>query len=378
MKCLFLLLSVSFFLSVFAFSFQEETQQEAVVINIEVPVRVYKGNVFIDNLSIEDFELFEEEKKQKIEAVYLIRKTYIEREETGDKKEEPKKRYIPDVSRYFVLMFDLLDYFPDVDEALDHFFDYLLLPGDVLSLVTPIRSYDFDQRSQEMKSKQGLKEEFKKILRRDTLSGSVEHRNLVQEYIDPRISRDLKQLYLERLINYRLVNQRYLLDFARNLKKLARQKYVFLFYQTDVLPVRENSFPYNAVISKSMTNVIIERVEQRFADSSSSFYFLFVSKKHDLLADASLKNPIGYRMKEFTQNTIFSIFKDIAEATGGITETSNSISSLFNKAVSVSENYYLLYYFPMAYKPDGEFRKIDVKLKGKSYRVNHRAGYVAN
>ena len=53
----------------------QEIQHEAIAINVEVPVRVFEAGVFIDNLTIDDFELYEEGVKQKIDAVYLIKKT---------------------------------------------------------------------------------------------------------------------------------------------------------------------------------------------------------------------------------------------------------------------------------------------------------------
>lgn len=48
------------------------------------------------------------------------------------------------------------------------------------------------------------------------------------------------------------------------------------------------------------------------------------------------------------------------------------------KTVTASENYYLLYYSPAEYKADGKFREIEVRVKERSYRVSHRAGYVAD
>jgi hypothetical protein len=51
---------------------------------------------------------------------------------------------------------------------------------------------------------------------------------------------------------------------------------------------------------------------------------------------------------------------------------------LFKSAVEASENYYLLYYSPGSYKADGQFKEIKVKVKGKDYRIFHRAGYFAN
>lgn len=47
-------------------------------------------------------------------------------------------------------------------------------------------------------------------------------------------------------------------------------------------------------------------------------------------------------------------------------------------AALASENYYLLYYTPMNYKSDGKFKKIKVRIKGKKYKVTHRAGYIAD
>ena len=78
--------------------FSQEIQEESVVINIEVPVRVFKGNAFVGDLSIDDFEVLEDGIPQKIEAVYLIKKRTVERS-------EEKKRFTPDTQRNFDLFF---------------------------------------------------------------------------------------------------------------------------------------------------------------------------------------------------------------------------------------------------------------------------------
>jgi VWFA-related protein len=74
----------------------------------------------------------------------------------------------------------------------------------------------------------------------------------------------------------------------------------------------------------------------------------------------------------------FSTLKDIAQATGGTVNSSANAASSFKKAVNASENYYLIYYNPKSYKADGKFKKITVKVKGKRYRITHRAGYLAD
>jgi hypothetical protein len=87
-----------FTISVFAsFILRAQELTHAVsVINVEIPVRVYRGGIFVDSLTIKDFEVFEDGKPQPIEAVYLIKKADIIREE-GKKEIKPKvaRRFIP-------------------------------------------------------------------------------------------------------------------------------------------------------------------------------------------------------------------------------------------------------------------------------------------
>ena len=91
----------------------QDIQHDVAVINIEVPVRVYSGNRFVANLTIDDFELFENGNKQIIEAVYLISKTDIQRREMEDRAQEAGKNFAPLVSRNFVLLFEMFEYFPN-------------------------------------------------------------------------------------------------------------------------------------------------------------------------------------------------------------------------------------------------------------------------
>ncbi len=111
-----------------------QIQEETLVINVEVPVRVFKGNTFVDNLTIEDFEIYEDGKLQKTEAVYLIKKKSIERR-------EEKKRFSPQTSRHFYLWFEISEYMPRISEAIRYFFDTVFFSGDNLVIVTPLKAY---------------------------------------------------------------------------------------------------------------------------------------------------------------------------------------------------------------------------------------------
>lgn len=107
--------------STIVFLSAQELQHDAVAINVEVPVRVFRGNRFLDHLTIDDFEVFEDGAVQKIEAVYLVKKTEITREDTAMQKEEAQNKFAPQIARNFVLIFEVTDYLPKIKEAIAFF-----------------------------------------------------------------------------------------------------------------------------------------------------------------------------------------------------------------------------------------------------------------
>ena len=97
----------------------QEIQEEAIAINIEVPVRVFTKGKFVEELNLEDFEVYEDGVLHKVEALYLVKKIVIDREETELDKKLARRIYLPEVSRTFVLVFELMDYFPKIEETLE-------------------------------------------------------------------------------------------------------------------------------------------------------------------------------------------------------------------------------------------------------------------
>lgn len=55
----------------------QQLQHEVTVVNVEVPVRVFDGDRFVEGLTLNDFEVYEDGVPQKVEAAYLIRKTTV-------------------------------------------------------------------------------------------------------------------------------------------------------------------------------------------------------------------------------------------------------------------------------------------------------------
>lgn len=51
---------------------------------------------------------------------------------------------------------------------------------------------------------------------------------------------------------------------------------------------------------------------------------------------------------------------------------------LMERAATVSEHSYLLYYSPSNAARDGKFHKIEVRVANKNYRVSFLSGYIAD
>ena len=379
------------FLSIQAQDIQE--QHDVSVVNIEIPVRVFRGESFIDNLTIADFEVFENGIRQKVEAVYLIKKKSVA-------KEEGNARFTPSVSRNFVLMFEIIEYIPKMEESIDFFFQNVFLPGDNLTVITPRKSYQFNSKAFEKMSTIQIASQLKEKLREDTVSGNAEYRNLLNELTDVlAMNMDIDEKMalfrqvLTRLETIRSIDEERLINFANFLKEKEGQKNVFLFYQKDVLP-QLNADVLNRIVSENQDRIDIqqnvselfefyrrdlnfdpENVNQIFSDSSISMHFLYITKKPTQAVDASRFGSMENMTLAEQSEDIFSTFREMAQATGGFIGSSFYATDTFKKAVEATENYYLLYYSPINYRPDGKFKNIRVRVKGKSYRITHRAGY---
>lgn len=404
---------IVFCLSLFSLSvFSQQTSEEAVVINIEVPVRVFEGGNFVDNLTIEDFEILEEGIPQKIEAVYLVKKRTVERS-------EEKKRFAPSTNRNFFLLFEISEYTSEIGKAIDYFHENVLVPGDKLTIITPMNTYRLRDRILEYQTRQQMSDQLKEILRKEALVGNAEYRGAVDELIG--IAKSLsesaasepndetqqldeytvagfgrmpleKQLMrylntLERIKKLRRVDQQRLLDFAKILKNESGQKYVFLVYQREYIPQIEPAIMDKFIAqNQDKPHIIrglydmsetsrrditfdVSLVKQAYADSSISIHFLFLT--------TPIRHVHGVYFQERSED-IYGAFKEIADATGGFFDSSANPASSFKRAIDASENYYLLYYSPKKYEKDGRFKEIEVKVKERDYKIIHRMGYIAN
>lgn len=405
-------------------SAQESLEHAALVVNIGVEVRVFDKGQFVDGLTLQDFEVLEDGVKQKLEAVYLIKKDLITR------KEEKKTKFNPETSRTFFLFFELSQYLPRVGEAVDFFMENILLPNDSLIVVTPVNTYRLKEKGLDIKPREEIAKELKGILKKDAFMGDAEYRSTLKDlegiastlsnrllspdgegnspeksektfqgsgaistpgigYLSIEEIVTLYSSYLQKLDTLRKVNEERFYDFAKYLKARDGQKYVFLFYQREFIP---------QIDSKTLTQVAgayqnmggidlshltldiaegykrdvpvdVDRVRKAFADASAVVNFLFITKSPEHVPGVTFTEQ---------SNDIFAPFMEMAKSTGGFHDSSMNPSRLFQDAVEASENYYLLYYAPKNFKTDGKFRTIEVRIKGKNYIVKYRAGYYGN
>lgn len=389
--------------------FAQEIQEEAVAINIEVPVRVFKGKTFIDNLTIDDFEIYENGILQKTEAVYLIKKLDIVREDTELNKEEAMKKFAPKVSRNFVFLFEVHEYLPKIGTAIEYFFNEVYAVGDSITVITPLQTYRFNYEVLGKLPKKEISKQLIGQIRRDILKCTAVYRGLMRDLEDVRtfekdapvdagMEGTIRMMHSD--ISLRLKNLRYLdenkfLEFADALKDKEGPKHVFFFLQKLNIPI----IRYNPIFGfddldefEGFMAIDEKKIQRIFSDSSITAHLIYVTKLSDLdmMGRDSREGLMPNTDPQDTTQTsmprvlheisgdIFSAFKDIAEATGGIVDSSTNAAASFKKAAEASENYYLLYYSPKNYVANGKFMEIKVKVKGQRYKISHRAGYIAD
>ena len=412
-KMAWLVLALPLF--VLAQDVQQEIRHETSTINIEIPVRVFRDGAFVETLTLDDFEVTDNGRPQRIDALYLVKKAAIARKSEA-------RTFTPETARHFYLLFEVGDFDPKIPEAVRYFVRNVLLPGDDLAVATPLKTYRMKADVLMTSPAEEIARQIIGIVRHDALIGYSEYRGILEDLkslarsiaamspegtgggsfisTDPFSSaiplstggsiEEQLQNYadlLARLQGLRVIDRDKLLAFARHLKGLEGEKNVFLFYQREFVPKLDPKLlamfgviynermdivqTINGLFQLYYRDVTVDTAEinQAFADSATAVHFLFLAKPAE--------RSEGVVMTEQSED-IFTTFGQMAKATGGIAESSANAAALMKGAAEAAENYYLLYYTPDAYKADGTFHELRVTVKGGGVRVIHRAGYVAD
>ncbi len=375
---------------------------------VEVRVHVTSGGRFVDDLTLGDFGLLEDGKTQRLGSLALVKKGSITRQEGIEGVRVPP-------ARSYTLLFQLVDWDPNLTEAVDYLFGTVIKPGDSLALVTPFKPYHLQSDALTLRTKTELSESMKDVLRKDVLRGGGEYRDLItelrrlsraigggsgasQEDIDTDPTTDAESGFglemqidryrqaLMKIDSIRLVDEAKLLAFAGSLRPVAGQKTVVLFYQREFRPEISPTtltrlmslYQDNPDILSNLMDLFqfykrektfdVERVKKAFADADIDFHFIFMEKKN--------QRVFGATMREQSED-IYPGFVEIAKATGGTSESSANPASAFKRATEEAADYYLLSYTPEASDQGPGFRQISVNVKRGGCKVMNPLGYYA-
>lgn len=366
-------------------------------------VRVYDGNTFVPDLTLKDFAVLEAGFAVEPTALLYVRKDTIERQEgTMD--------VMPNLSRQITLLFRLSDYNNKVAEGLDAFFKTGLLPGDTLEIQTPMKSYKLSPDSLASKPRDVLAKELNELIRKDIVQGGMAYNSLMRDLKrivrqiggtgrtslddteadgDDGSSLEMRLMNytdaLQKMENLRVLSEDGLVSFASSLKSQPGQKYVYYFFQREFRPeINPNALDQLVMGNQDRPDILAgvqtifqmysrsitlnhQRLKEAFADSGAHFNFLFMNTQPERIS--------GVVMREQSED-IFRALSTIAQATGGVADTSQNPAASFKTTLKDAENYYILYYKPASAAPPGTFMDVAVKVRSRDYRVVHRAGYL--
>jgi len=371
-----------------------------------VVVRVFDGARFVEGLTREDFEIEVGGVPQKIEALYEIDKSAVVRK-------EGEAAAAPDTSRKFYLLFQMYEYDPKVSDALRYFFNSVLLPGDTLEVQTSQKSYMLTPQAFAKKPKDVLAKEMDDIIRKDINRGNFVYKELVRELRrlvqgiegtnpigggDEASGAMVSQFGLEQMMNqYReslaklealqIIEEGKIVAFAQALKKQSGRKFLFLLFQQEYRP-EIGTQALNTLIDNNQDNQTVladlhelfqvyhrnivynvKRVVEAYCDSGADVNFLFMRKTPERFGNINMREQ---------SEDVFNLFSKIAEATGGIAETTQNPAAEVQDAVRTAERYYLVAFRPAPAATSGAFQPLTIRVKGRGYKILNSQGFIAD
>jgi hypothetical protein len=437
--CCFVFLSLPFSIPAHPRHPPQEKEHEPIVekvtvTNVEVPVRVlFKGRP-VEDLTKENFTLFEDNKNMEINGFFVKRKkikiTQPPGKVQGANNEIPPPTPSP---RTFVMAFNITSYNQYFEAAMDHMFDKILKPTDhviVFANDTTLQYRRLENMSQ-------IKEQIIDDLKKESKKARIrlqQYINLLETYLKVSdLKRVIKQLtsessggsfstldpawraaqVLESLLQkyartWNQYKKQYLIPrvdrfyyFARYLEKLKTEKFVLNFYQFEFFPkIRFGSEIMIAirqvavVLSNTNDPVLVSRGHtinnllnqlQTDYDLNKGFPNEEISKLF-YKVDATfhsffIRAHIPAVLEDFEYRTLASdlenVLKGITDITGGKNITSNDLVNSLDIVTEVEDVYYILTYAP---KDPQKAGKLKIKVNNRKYKVlydnNFRADYI--
>jgi VWFA-related protein len=372
---------------------QANIQEKTRAINVEVPVRVFESGVFVAGLSSGDFEILENGVAQEVLACYFI--------EAGRKQTsaglipESPGAPSPVLARTFILIFELNSFGKGPRDALDYIVGQVLQKNDTLFIATPIRTYRIGPESPSRRDPAALMKALRNRLGDDIQEASSELRFLMSDYVSVAEKEEgeiasgrqntLKDL-LSRIRQCKTVDESRLTEMSKAFSTIPGQKHALLFLEKEdalIKRVRTSGLDQSEVELFKMelmrdVRFDVDRLSRLFGQNQLDFNFIFITSDEAFQTSLDVHpSSWGDLEKADITGEFFSVFRKIAQMTGGLTISSQNPLASTKKAVEVADRYYLLYYQPKNAAMDGTFREIKVRVKDRDYSIFHRRGYLA-
>lgn len=399
-------------------------EESVTVTNIEVPVRVlYKGKP-VDNLTKEDFTVYENKKKMTINGFYIKRKkiTMSTKVDAPAEDKETGVKTIPAPPRTFVLIFNVTDYNYSFKGAIEYLFENVLRDRDNVLIFANDKEFNFSPVKDKKKVRATLEEALKIESQKSRLR-LTRYINQMETYlktndfrmsasIDPvnRKSRSQKLLdYLKKVsLAWNDYKKKYLTPkvdrfyyFARYLQKVKTEKWVLNFYQFELFPkIRVGSdamhkmrdlaqslissgeggqVAHGRLINTILNELVVdfninknfpnEEITKLFYKVDATFYSFFIKS-----TSKSLSGDFDYRE---VSSDLEMLLKQITDTTGGRNFTTNDVKSALETVREIEDVYYVLTYAPKDSRTKG---KLKIKVKNRKYKVlydnNFRENYI--
>jgi len=397
----------------------EVTTTETVsVVNVEVPVRVFLKDKPVDNLSKNDFKLYENGELQTIHGFYKVTKT-IKNPNSETIVKQKSQIFRP---RYFTLVFRLIKYNKELEKGLSYIFEEILRKDDQLLVFANNRSLFLNKITNKKNSctlvQDLLKDECHKArLRLDTYLRKIETElnmarlnSLLQKESEYTVTDDVIKFLKKYLViwneykrNYLMPNMDRFYYFAHHLEKIQKEKWVINFYQIELFPklkisgtiMREirnltgflqgSHRSEDRVFAKTISTLLMDinetlntsldfpakEISKLFYKVNATFHSILININRELLSQ-------DFEFKRISTN-IENSLREITKKTGGSLIASGNLKYALNKIQEKEDILYMLTYSPKNPKKIG---KIRIVLNKKNHRIIYddqmRADYIKN
>ncbi len=396
---------------------QDEIREEVRVVNVEVPVRIMIKGKAIANLKKSDFKLYENGIEQDIHGFYSVRKII-----KHQKYDLTADRVVKRKPRYFVLVFRVSNFNPNLKKSIKNFIQNILYKEDKLLLFINDKTMYFNQ----IPDISELYPIIEKVLKLQCKNARIRFNTYFQRVSHAIDLSRLKVLLSNRnqeggmnandvilfMNNYLAIwkeyKKKYLIpdidtfyNFAHLLEKIDLEKWVISFYQFEKFPElkftgemrssiralimnlqmgRSEDAVKSRIISKLLNTADRElKVSNDFPSEEISKLFYKANATFHSLFFTSYNNVLSKDLEFSEINTdLENCLRLITEKTGGELLVSNKLDTSLKRVVETVDVYYILTYAP---DNPNKIGKIKVKVNNKKYNVfyddNIRADYIS-